>query len=286
MPIQLEDSARYEQLKKSLPNLLEAEGQDRDNALSLFSEIDQRLKDPKFDATGLRYMLGLGIDESSSLINTAKSMGGIGKLIQNAKWAETAIARIGLVDPGKVVISNPVDSPTSERLCAKPYITIKAVNSLSFASGSSKLSPAFHDTVETEVIKDIEKNIIEHHINLIEVIGHTDGMPVKTGNRTMDTNLELIASQTYDPNRKPNAAQGSNTDLGMLRAVEVVKLLRHLRSRGKLLGIDPDKGFRAYSSGQLTMPDHTLSNGQGRKDDESRRRIEIRLTQLGDEIAH
>jgi len=66
--------------------------------------------------------------------------------------------------------------------------------------------------------------------------------------------------------------------------VVVVKLLKHLHSLGKLKQINPDTGFRAYSSGQLTMPDGSLSNGQNRKDEPDRRRIEIRLTRLGDRI--
>ena len=130
----------------------------------------------------------------------------------------------------------------------------------------------------------IQLAIEKYGINLIEVIGHTDGQPVKRGSKQMDSALESMAVQPYDPNRIPNAVQGSNTDLGLLRALEVVKLLKHLCNQGKLKPINSDTGFRAYSSGQLTLPDGRLSNGQSRKEEPDRRRIEIRLTRLGDRI--
>lgn len=124
----------------------------------------------------------------------------------------------------------------------------------------------------------------KYGIDLIEVIGHTEGMPAKRGTREMDSTLETMAGVAYDPDRPFRAVQGSDTDLGMLRALEAVKFLKPLRGQGKLTQIDSNKGLRAYSSGQLTLVDGNLSDDRSRDDDPARRRIEIRLTRLGERI--
>lgn len=168
---------------------------------------------------------------------------------------------------------------------APPYIELgSATKDFSFASGSAKLSVEFQTKLTNQVVRDIQAHINKYHINLIEVIGHTDSVPSKSGTRQMDEKVESIAAKSFTEMHLPEPVQGSNTDLGMLRALEVVKLLKHLSRQGKLTGIDPDTGFRAYSSGQLTMPDGRLANGEEKTENASRRRIEIRLTRLGDKI--
>ncbi|MDE5101579.1 MAG: hypothetical protein O4807_00835, partial [Trichodesmium sp. St19_bin2] len=72
--------------------------------------------------------------------------------------------------------------------------------------------------------------------------------------------------------------EGSNIDLGIMRALAVVRKLQDIqKSEGRLKSLDPLKGFRAYSSGPLT-----LKNGEfaqpNENPDQQRRRIEIRFT--------
>jgi hypothetical protein len=167
---------------------------------------------------------------------------------------------------------------------APPHIVLSETKGFSFPSGSYQLSLEFRDKLEKDVVAHIQQAIDRYGIDLIEVIGHTDGVPVKRGSGEIDSALEGMAGEAYAPDRPARAVQGSNADLGMLRAWEVVKFLKHLRAQGKLAAINPDTGFRAYSSGQLTQVDGKLSDGRSRGDDPARRRIEIRLTRLGERI--
>jgi len=214
-------------------------------------------------------------------------LGGIAKNIELAKKAKIIIDKTGIDDPDKLAeLINKAQRiiNASGKSDAPPHIILSETKGFSFPVGSSQLNPDFRKKLENEVVDHVQQAIDKYGINLIEVIGHTDGQPVTRVSKQMDLALESIASEPYVSNGEPKAVQGSNTDLGMLRAVEVVKLLKHLHSLGKLKQINPDTGFRAYSSGQLTMPDGSLSNGQNRKDEPDRRRIEIRLTRLGDRI--
>jgi hypothetical protein len=214
------------------------------------------------------------------------AVGGIANAVGHAKQVKDIMDKTG-VDPSQwadLIARGREASGSSEKSNAPPHIIMSETRGFSFPSGSSKLSGEFREKLSTEVVAHIEQAIHDHHINLIEVIGHTDGVPVKRGTKQIDGTLETIAGEAYNPDREPRAVQGSNTDLGMLRALEVVKLLKQLRYQGRLKEIDPDTGFRAYSSGQLTLVDGKLSNGQSRGDDSARRRIEIRLTRLGEQI--
>lgn len=214
------------------------------------------------------------------------AVGGIANAVGHAKQVKDIMDKTG-VDPSQwadLIARGREASGASEKSNAPPHIIMSETRGFSFPSGSSKLSGEFREKLGTEVVAHIEQAIHDHHINLIEVIGHTDGVPVKRGTKQIDGTLETIAGEAYNPDREPRAVQGSNTDLGMLRALEVVKLLKQLRYQGRLKEINPDTGFRAYSSGQLTLVDGKLSNGQSRGDDSARRRIEIRLTRLGEQI--
>lgn len=214
------------------------------------------------------------------------AVGDITNAIAQAKQIKDIMDKTG-IDPSQwadLIARGKEASSLLEKSNAPPHIIMSETRGFSFPSGSSKLSGEFREKLSNEVVAHIEQAIHDHHINLIEVIGHTDGVPVKRGTKEIDGTLETIAGEAYNPAREPRAVQGSNTDLGMLRALEVVKLLKQLRYEGKLKEIDPDTGFRAYSSGQLTLVDGKLSNGQSRGDDSARRRIEIRLTRLGEQI--
>ena len=63
-----------------------------------------------------------------------------------------------------------------------------------------------------------------------------------------------------------------------MRALSVVKVLRDIQKKqGKL----SELSFRAYSAAQLILPNGQFA-GIARKEDVTRRRIEIRFTRLGE----
>ncbi|MGH8557990.1 MAG: hypothetical protein ACRESZ_11115 [Methylococcales bacterium] len=163
---------------------------------------------------------------------------------------------------------------------APPYIELSEAKGYTFELGSSELSHKFENQISTSIVDRIEEAIKQHKINLIEVIGHTDGKPVSARDRagsSIDTGLENFVAKSSA------IAISSNADLGLLRAIEVVKFLIELHREGRLQGIDPETGFRAYSAAQAILPDGEFSNGD-RSEDSSRRRIEIRLTRLGTKV--
>ncbi len=122
-------------------------------------------------------------------------------------------------------------------------------------------------------------------INVIEVIGHTDYVPVATGqcyqgnSKHLDQRLEPVVT---NPKKdiSTELCASSNTDLGLMRALAVIRELQ------KVTGNDPSLKhlqFRAYSAGQLLLPNNKgfaspPLNRKSQTGDPSRRRIEIRFT--------
>jgi hypothetical protein len=150
-----------------------------------------------------------------------------------------------------------------------PIINIPA-SSYEFESRSAVLPASLGTALSNELAPRIDTIVREYQVDVVEVIGHTDGQAIAEGSSNLDLNLENVASATQDiANLKP----GSNADLGLMRALSVIQVLQ---KNPRLKGLK----FRAYSSAQLTLPDGSFSP-VNRVSDPSRRRIEIRFTRLG-----
>ncbi|NES18977.1 MAG: flagellar motor protein [Symploca sp. SIO3E6] len=163
-----------------------------------------------------------------------------------------------------------------------PIIIFPETGKHNFELGKATLSEDFKENIQTNIVPQIE-NKFENNpgaINTIEVIGHTDGKPIKDNKSNLDKNIyQLITDQV----KIEELQAGSNADLGLLRAIAVVKELKKIKKEGKGLKIldnlEKDKVFRAYSAGQLTDDDGTFAKSDD-SDDPTRRRIEIRFTKL------
>lgn len=156
-----------------------------------------------------------------------------------------------------------------------PIIVIKDEGAYRFASGSAEISQEMLNYILKQIVPEIETRTKEYGINVVEIIGHTDGQANAQVTSNLDVNLENVVSGNI-PVR--NLQAGSNADLGLMRALSVVKALRDIQTKeNRLSGLS----FRAYSAAQLILP-----NGQfaaiARQDDVTRRRIEIRFTRLGE----
>ncbi len=125
------------------------------------------------------------------------------------------------------------------------------------------------------LIEAIESNAKLYGINLVEIIGHTDLQPIGSLASNLDKNLLNIANNIdIDRATTDSLVAGSNADLGLMRAVEIMRILRYYQGNNKRLqGLE----FRAYSAAQLVPP--KLPNNEKPKDDD-KRRIEIRFTRL------
>ena len=158
-----------------------------------------------------------------------------------------------------------------------PIILIKDEGAYRFASGSADLPQPMYHYVWTKIVPEIERETKQYNINTVEVIGHTDGQVNGSGMSNLDLNLENIASGNLPVQ---NLKAGSNADLGLMRSLALVRVLRYIQTKeGRLQGLK----FRAYSAAQLI-----LANGEfapppiSRQEDSTRRRIEIRFTRLGE----
>ncbi len=156
---------------------------------------------------------------------------------------------------------------------APPVVVIQDSGGYQFDSGSANLPQELKSYITKDLVNRIEKISQQRNLYVVEIIGHTDGQ-VNFGGGNLDQQLEKVA-QGKEPvdSLKP----GSNADLGLMRALEVVKELQTVQEQtGKLKGVQ----FRAYSAAQIQLPngDFAQVNRQG---DPNRRRIEIRFSPLG-----
>ncbi len=166
-----------------------------------------------------------------------------------------------------------LESQVQRLKSAPPVVVIQDSGEYQFGSGSAKLPEGLRKYIENELVSKIEKITKERSIYVVEIIGHTDGQANSNGSSNLDTKLEDVAKGNAPVS---SLTPGSNADLGLMRALEVVKELEKIRKKGRLKGLE----FRAYSAAQLFLPSGKFAS-VNRKSDASRRRIEIRFSPLG-----
>ena len=156
---------------------------------------------------------------------------------------------------------------------APPVVVIQDSGGYQFDSGSASLPRELKKYITVDLVDRVERISQQRNLYVVEIIGHTDGQ-INFGNGNLDQQLEEVAQGKQSvESLKP----GSNADLGLMRALEVVKQLQTVQEQtGRLEGVQ----FRAYSAAQLQLPsgDFATSN---RNPDANRRRIEIRFSPLG-----
>lgn len=159
---------------------------------------------------------------------------------------------------------------TAAEAARPPIVVLSETNRrFAFAIGSAKLPRQFQQALLTEVIPQLERYSRECGCDAIEVIGHTDGLQVQGR-----SNLDRQLVSAFNRAELPALVPGSNLDLGMLRALSIVRALKAAQREGVLPGI---RYFLPYSAGQMLRLDRTLELESGTLRDESRRRIELRL---------
>jgi flagellar motor protein MotB len=160
-----------------------------------------------------------------------------------------------------------------------PIITLPEASGYTFKSGSAELSGEFQEKLLTDIIPGLKVISDSFHVDVIEVIGHTDGQIVgiapEKGN--IDEQLEDAANSS-DTTAISGLVPQSNADLGLMRALAIIKFIENkspewIQSRRIR--------FRPYSAAQLLLPDGQISKVD-RIPDAKRRRIEIRFTRLTD----
>lgn len=160
---------------------------------------------------------------------------------------------------------------------APPIILIKDEGAYRFASGSAELPKPMYNYIWTKIVPEIERKTKEYNINTVEVIGHTDGQANGSAISNLDQNIENVANGSVPIQ---NLKAGSNADLGLMRSLALVKVLRYIQTKEhRLQGLK----FRAYSAAQLILPSGEFAQPSiAHQEDSTRRRIEIRFTRLGE----
>ena len=168
---------------------------------------------------------------------------------------------------------NILESEIQRLKSAPPVVVIQDSGEYQFASGSAELPAGLEDYITEDLVKRIEEISQTRNLYVVEIIGHTDGQVNVSSTSNLDRQLEKVANGDRSID---SLSPGSNADLGLMRALEVVKKLQGIQQQGRLEGVQ----FRAYSAAQLLLPSNKFST-VSRKPDARRRRIEIRFSPLG-----
>ena len=151
---------------------------------------------------------------------------------------------------------------------AEPIIIDEKSGNFKFPSGSAELTADLQTYIQQTILPEINKATAKGNIDFIQIIGHTDSQGISNASN-LDRQLTSAATGTATISA---LKAGSNTDLGLMRAVAVVQFLNS-KGLGKVK-------FRAYSAGQLYLPSGELAKID-RGADDTRRRIEIRFIPYG-----
>lgn len=152
---------------------------------------------------------------------------------------------------------------------ASPIIIDETSGKFAFVSKSAKLTPELKKYITERVIPGIQDTVKRHEIDFVQIIGHTDGAEIAS-----QGNLDLILEKVSNGTESVDLLQpGSNADLGLMRALAVVK---EIQVTNKLNNVK----LRAYSAGQIYLPSGQLATAD-RSNNPHRRRIEIRFIPPG-----
>lgn len=148
-----------------------------------------------------------------------------------------------------------------------PIISLSEADGYYFRSGSAELTPAFEKQLKDFVVPRLVDMIKQYNVDVVEVIGHTDELPVARGGSNLDQDIVKVVKGQEAIGR---LAPADNAGLGLARAVAVVQVLA---ADPRLAGIK----VLPLSAAQLIEPDGRLTAGDSVLDMENRRRIEIRV---------
>ena len=147
-----------------------------------------------------------------------------------------------------------------------PFFSLDEAGGYYFDSGKATLMPAFERNLRSVVVPLLSKNIKDYGVDVVEVIGHTDEVPM-VGESNLDKQL-IGASEGAFPVGELRSTD--NAGLAIARAVAVARILRSDR---RLRGVT----ILPLSGAQMIVPVDKVADGSASKSDQSRRRIEIRL---------
>jgi outer membrane protein OmpA-like peptidoglycan-associated protein len=147
-----------------------------------------------------------------------------------------------------------------------PFFSLSEAGGFYFDSGKATLRPEFERSLRDQIIPMLAKSIADYDVDVVEVIGHTDEVPM-VGVSNLDGKL-ISASANRFPIGELRSTD--NAGLAMARAVAVVRVLRADKRLAKVT-------ILPLSGAQMIVPVDHVADGSASGDDQHRRRIEIRL---------
>lgn len=150
-----------------------------------------------------------------------------------------------------------------------PMLQLSEKESFRFKPSIYLLDEPFKAALDTR-LQEILHRVKQYDIDVIEVIGHTDGQPNTSNSSNLDHKLTRLG---VSPSLAGFQA-GSNSDLGLLRAMAVAQELQKKEGLRHLV-------FRPYSAASLINTNGRWQPANA-SDQRARRRIELRLTRLED----
>lgn len=174
------------------------------------------------------------------------------------KFAEQAVTRASLGKKGEW----------------PPFFSLSEAGGYYFESGKATLRPDFEAKLKTSIIPLLKQYIDDYGVDVVEVIGHTDEVPM-----VGDSNLDRLLIPASE-NRVTTEALHStdNSGLAMARAVAVIRILR---ADPRLSGTT----ILPLSGAQMIVPVDKVADGKSAASDQTRRRIEIRLRRSTSQVA-
>lgn len=148
-----------------------------------------------------------------------------------------------------------------------PYINLDEVSKFSFEIGKATLSPDFEKFLVDVVADQIKLFTEEDDVKIVEVVGHTDDLPIIRGATSFDYDIIDALAGSYPIE---NLLPTDNAGLGIARAVSVINVLKQIEGLSDLT-------FIPLSGGQLIIPDDKVAKNNLTGDSKVRRRIEIRI---------
>lgn len=208
------------------------------------------------------------IETSKAVERDGQEAGGK-QLVEDAELGRTAreaAKDAGADDPDEFVRDAVSKARQGKKGEWPPFFSLSEAGGYYFDSGKATLRPAFEKNLRSVVIPLLAKNIKDYEVDVVEVIGHTDEVPM-VGQSNIDTKL-IAASAGRFPISQLRSTD--NAGLAIARAVAVVRILR---SDKRLNGVT----ILPLSGAQMIVPVDRVADGSAAASDQSRRRIEMRL---------
>ncbi|OYY89759.1 MAG: hypothetical protein B7Y45_10850 [Sphingomonas sp. 28-66-16] len=150
-----------------------------------------------------------------------------------------------------------------------PIIVLPEAEGYYFGAGSAALSGDFENRLRRLVIPRLREIGATYDATVIEVIGHTDEIPLH-GHGQLPSNLDAVLVPMFVGDAPAEPVAADNAGLGMARAVAVARFMRESGLSSKFTIIP-------LSAGPFLKPDDTALSAGEAVADEARRRIEVRL---------